>query len=133
MGQSQPPDNEQRPTIGADAVTAGAGSGTLLVLLANNLPDGHWARSWLVTLAPSVTMGIGYVWIRLRFLVDDWFAQRGAQVTFDQARKTLRAILADPDISEEHKARTRKALEDLEADFIRNTTSRFRARVRIKD
>lgn len=124
-----PPDSGPRPAIGADAITAGAGGGTLLAVLGNNLSDHYWFKSWIVILAPFMTVAIGYVWTRTRFWVEDWSEQRRAESAFHRAQATLRRALADPDISERHKERTRKELEDLELAFLRNTTRRARLRL----
>lgn len=101
-------------------------------MLAANLSDDHWFKSWLVILAPAVTAVVTYLWSRMRFEIDDALAQRSARIALQQARGTLHEILNDQNTSEEHKAQVRKDLEGLDRDFIRSTSVRFRSRLRAK-
>jgi hypothetical protein len=130
VADNNPASNEPGPQARPPAGAAGVSGGTLLVLLAQNLPDDNPAKSWLLILAPSATLAVAYVWARLRFALDDYLAQRSARSTFSQARTTLHEILNDPRTTEDHKTDVRKELKQLERDYINSTTARFRARLK---
>lgn len=59
MGQ-QPPSGSggSRVPANLDSATAGASLGTVIALLANNLPDTYWFKSWLIILAPIIAVGV---------------------------------------------------------------------------
>lgn len=110
----------------AGAGAAGAGSGTLLVLLANNLPDSNRWKSWLVLLAPSLTIAItvAYTWIRK--YVDDYLDERRIKRFISEAKVTLREALENPNTSEAHRRKLRAQLEELELLLVRASIEKVR-------
>jgi hypothetical protein len=98
----------------ASAGLAGVGGGTLLVLLARQLPDSNPYKAWALLLAPSlsVTLSAALLWFQsilrtyLKLKRNDWVFQR--------VRTTLENFLSNPHTSAEHKERIRQQLEQLE-------------------
>jgi len=111
----------------AGAGAAGAGSGTLLVLLANNLPDHSPWKSWLVVLAPSVSIGISVIYSWVRKAVDDYLEARKVKRFVTEAQQTLKEALENTNTSEPHRKRVRAQLEEREMLLV--TTSIQRVKV----
>jgi hypothetical protein len=122
MNKSAGSEKSRRSNLPAGA--AGAGGGTLLVLLANNLPaDNRW-KPWLVLIAPSVSIGISTLWIWLKHEIEGWLAKRALRAWIIEARQTLDSALRNPLTSEEHKAQLRRELEKLEALLVKTAMNR---------
>lgn len=110
----------------AGAGAAGAGSGTLLVLLANNLSDNHPWKSWLVLLAPSlsITVTVAYGWARKA--IDEYFEVRRTQRFIREAKGTLKEALDNPNTSDAHRAKLRAEFEELELHLVKTSIERVR-------
>ena len=98
--------------VGAGA--AGAGGGTLLVLLARNLPDDNPWKSWLVLLAPAVTVFLSGSWLWIQAAIAERAREKEKRQLFEMAKETIRKSMDDPHGSPEHKESLRKTLEDLQ-------------------
>jgi hypothetical protein len=98
----------------ASAGLAGAGGGTLLVLLARQLPDTNPYKPWALLLAPSVaiTLSAGLIWIQA--VLKTYFELKRKDWVFERVRTTLEKFLANPHTSAEHKEKIRQQLEQLE-------------------
>jgi hypothetical protein len=96
------------------AAGAGASGGTLLVLVANNLPPDHPLRPWLLGLAPTVAVALSWLAGWLKDLLDNWRDERDLATLIKQARETLEAATQDPIYSAEQREAFRKDLEALE-------------------
>lgn len=92
----------------------GAGSGTVLVLLANNLPETSALKSWLVILAPSVSILMGSIYHWVKSKVSEHFAQKDFTAAIESARETLNRALNNSTTTEAHKEVLREQLEKLE-------------------
>lgn len=103
--------SQRRQKIGA--VAAGAGTGTLLVVLAQNLPEST-LKSWLVLAAPTASTVLSWIWTWMRELVEIRVRDREKQQLFSTVRKTIVDALEDPLLSHEHKVSLRRQLEELE-------------------
>lgn len=106
----------------AAAQTAGAGTGTLLVILAGNLPESKW-KHLAIGIAPALSVSIssGLVWSRaylekreLKKQAQE--IQRREEEDFLEAKQTLEAAINKPGVNEARKDVLRKKLENLE-DF----------------
>jgi ribosomal protein L29 len=114
--------------VGAGA--AGAGIGTLLILLANNLTNNNPWKSWLVIVAPSASVAVsaGYAWLRVA--LDDYLDKRELRRIIAQARQTLQEALGNSNTSESHKVQLRKELEKLEILLVKTDIARIRTLTR---
>lgn len=110
----------------AGAGAAGAGSGTLLVLLANNLPDKSPWKSWLVLLAPSLSIGISVLYVWIRKAVDEYLEARKIERFVREAKATLQEALNNPNTSEAHRRKLRGQLEELELLHVKARIQRVR-------
>jgi hypothetical protein len=110
--------------VGAGA--AGAGSGTLLVLLANNLPEGSPWKSWLVILAPSVSIAISVLYGWSKASIDRRAARKELGQVVDRARFTLQKALENPSTSLEHRKQLQKELEGLELILVKADLDKIR-------
>jgi hypothetical protein len=105
----------------AAAHTAGAGTGTLMVILANNLPEGKW-KHMVAAAAPTLAIGIssGLVWIRAfmekrRLEKQRREEARIADEYFNNAMDTIEEALSKPNLTEERRnelEQKRQLLED---------------------
>lgn len=96
------------------AGTAGAGGGTLLVALANGLPDSSSLRDWLLLSAPTVALITSAAVAAGIFQYRSWIRERLVSRAIRSAKEAIAEGLANPQTSDEHKARLRKALENIE-------------------
>lgn len=87
---------------------AGAGGGTLLVLIANTLPD-PWNKI-LASLAPTFSIALAWVLVFLYQYVES----KRIDLWVARATRTLEKALANPHTGEEHKEFLRHKLEELE-------------------
>lgn len=106
--------NQNKSSERVIAGATGAGSGTLLVILANNLPETSPWKSWLVIIAPSISVLAGglYHWCKEKIV--EHFQQRDFVTAIEQARQTLEKSLRNPATTEEHKKELQANLEKLE-------------------
>lgn len=110
--------------VGAGA--AGAGGGTLLVLLANNLPaDSTW-KSWLVIFAPSVSIAISVLYGWIKATLDKRAARKELAEVVDRAKLTLQQALENPATSQEHRKQLQKELEGLELILVKADLDKIR-------
>lgn len=89
-------------TTRLDAVGSGGtavGSGTLLVLLAQNLPQDNRYRPWMLILAPSITVAIGWLWSRVLRLVSRSLKRRSMRRAREEVLAALSEMIARPDIT----------------------------------
>ncbi len=101
-----------RTTTGAGAT--GASAGTLLVLLARNLPENNPWKSWALILAPSLAVLLSWLLIKVRYEADYYLTRRNRERIFDNITTKIGKALDNPLTSEEHKASMRKELEQVE-------------------
>ncbi|MFB6453886.1 hypothetical protein ACE38W_01345 [Chitinophaga sp. Hz27] len=96
----------------------GAGGGTLIIKLAQNLPDSHPLKSWLIILAPAIALFIRYLWNFLSpevtFRVKRWRTARNRKNLVCQ----IDSMLMDPILSEESKALLKVQSEQVKLSII---------------
>jgi hypothetical protein len=110
----------------AGAGAAGAGSGTLLVLLANNLPERNPWRSWLVLLAPSLSIAITVAYAWGRKAIDEYLERRRVERFVREAKVTLKEALENRNTSETHRKKLRAQLEELELLLVKASIEKVR-------
>ena len=116
--------NQQPSTTSASI--AGASSGTLLVLLASNLPDNYPLKSWLVIIAPSVSIAFSLIW---KFLIREKNAyyKRKRVVKFKKLlRKKIEEALNDGLISSDEAATLRRKMIEIELQSIDNLANKIK-------
>jgi len=102
------------------------GGGTLLVLLAQSLPDDSVLRSWIVVLAPSVSVALSALWLWIRREIDRQIERRRFEAAIREARAALMAGVENPNTSDAHKEELRKHLEELEMLLVQANMDRIR-------
>ena len=90
---------------------AGAGGGTVLVVLARSLPDTNPWKTPLLIVAPSVTVIVSAIWLFAWRSIIALYRQKQRKRLFAEAKKTLSEGIENPHASEEHRAVLRKRLE----------------------
>ncbi|WP_440133590.1 hypothetical protein [Chitinophaga sancti] len=116
--------NQQPSTTSASI--AGASSGTLLVLLASNLPDTYPLKSWLIIIAPSVSIAFSLIW---KFLIREKNAyyKRKRVVKFKKLLlKKIEAALSDGLISPEEAAALKRKMIEIELQSIDNLANKIK-------
>lgn len=104
------PKKSNKVTTGA----VGAGSGTVLVIIANSLPDTSSFKNVLIHLAPSLTVVIGGLFGYCSYKVRKALLDRDRNTAFKKAKKTLHESLNNDKTSDEHKKNLIQNLEEIE-------------------
>jgi hypothetical protein len=94
---------------------AGAGSGTLFLLLARTLPDRY--ETWkqvAIYLAPTVSVAMAAALIWLREFLRDMLNERLKNRMFDQAQRKLEEIRNNQHTSQQEKERITDKLAELQ-------------------
>jgi hypothetical protein len=123
--------SEPTTAVRSDAGVVGVSGGTILATLASSLDDSVGIKNPLLILAPSISVGVAYLWSRLRSIVDDKLQQRATDVAFRNCVATLKGVLDDPDTTPAYANETRQTLEKFEKFYIQNAEKRFRARLKV--
>jgi hypothetical protein len=122
---------DARPTstneAAAGAGAAGVGAGTLLVLIANTLPEGHWAKPFLVWAAPSLTVVSTAAWYWIQHRVIETLHTREALARINDARRLLLRQLDSSSTPEHRRAWIRAELEKLDDIEVAQVMTRVNA------
>ena len=117
--------NNQQPSS-TSASIAGASSGTLLVLLANNLPDSYPLKSWLVIIAPSVSIAFSLLW-KILIREKNAYYKRKRVIKFKKLlQKKIEAALSDGLISAEEAAALKRKMIEIELQSIDNLANKIK-------
>ncbi len=100
---------------------AGIGGGTGLVAIANALPDKDPLKPWLLLLAPTITVGLAVFWLFIRVAVENVIEDLRIKNVARGLREYVRAALADPNCTEQHRQMLQTQLRKL--DLIVTTRS----------
>jgi hypothetical protein len=119
-------DGLRRRSTRLGAGAAGAGGGTLLVLMANNLPSTHPWRSWLVLLAPSASVAVSALYTWATSSLDQYFRKRELRTLIQQAKATLQDALASSSTSSDHRQQLTKELEQLELLLVQTDMEKIK-------
>jgi hypothetical protein len=108
----------KKTRVGSKA--AGAGGGTLLVLVANTLPQNSPWKPWILAAAPTVTVSLStfFTWGIGETL--NYFKNKQLYKALIRAKKATADRLKTEGTSAKHKALMRRNLEELEKIEVRN-------------
>ncbi len=109
-----------------DAGIAGAGGGTLVAVIANQFPDTNVAKSILQYASPSISILLSVLWIWLQVKIANYIRDIEVARLINKTRKKLRERIEDNNISEEHRHKLRKELENLDSIDI----NRFKSKIK---
>jgi hypothetical protein len=101
-------------SVRSGAGIAGASGGTIIALVANNLPPSNGWRPWLILIAPSVSVAIGGVVIWANRILEEYLNNKRKRILFERLKKTIQTALASPNTSDTHKSELRAQLEKIE-------------------
>ncbi|MCW3467520.1 hypothetical protein [Chitinophaga nivalis] len=79
------------------------GGGTLLVLLAKNLPDSYAVKSWLVIAAPSITIAFAFIWRYIEWKFENYSKNKQIRKATIALIKEIDILLQDPTVPEHEK------------------------------
>jgi hypothetical protein len=102
---------------------AGAGGGTLVAVIASQLPDDNAAKSLLIYLAPSISILLTLLWGWVRIKLLNYINDREFERLIDVAIDKLDTRIADPNISEEYRdslKRKRQEFDEMSIDRIKS-------------
>lgn len=105
-------------TSSTPATVAGASGGTLLVVLAQNLPDDNPFKSWLIILAPAATIAIVAVWKwATKKIVNHWKTKKIEDLK-QKIRADIMRTLTNPHFPDAHKEELKRKLAQLEVASV---------------
>jgi hypothetical protein len=113
----------------AAATAAGAGSGTLVALIANNLPDSNGAKPWLILIAPSVSLASGAVWMWAQAKFANFVKEYELKLLIAQANKAINEAMKHPNMPEKEVLRLNRMRDEL----VQMKLERVMQQVRIKN
>jgi hypothetical protein len=103
------------------AGAAGAGGGTVFLLLAKNLPETNPWKSWLVIIAPTLAVALSGIYAWCLHQATEWINGWQFERYFQRAEQTLINALQDPNISEQRRKRLSSELEEIRLLRIKKT------------
>jgi hypothetical protein len=111
-----PAENNNNQNLPANV--AGAGGGTLLLLLAQNLPETNEYRSWLIIVAPSITVAIVAIWKWATKKIDNYWKFRKIESLKEKLRKDIDKAIKNPNFPTDQIDDLRRKLAELELTAI---------------
>jgi len=123
---SQQASNTQQPNS-TSASIAGAGGGTLLVLLANNLPESYALKSWLVIIAPSVSIVLSMFWKYISRKSNAYFKVKKVERSKKLLQKKIETALQNGIISAEEAAMLKRKMAEIELQSIDNLANKIKS------
>ncbi|SEW19065.1 hypothetical protein SAMN05428988_2935 [Chitinophaga sp. YR573] len=124
---STPASNIQQPNNTTSASIAGASGGTLLVLLANNLPESYPLKSWLVIIAPSVSIVLSLFWKFLSKKTNIYFKGKKVEKSKTLLQKKIQAALNNGLISQEEAIVLKRKMIEIELQSIDNLANKIKS------
>ncbi len=112
MNELVDPQKDKGSKVGA--IAAGAGGGTLLVVLANALPEGSQWKHTLVLVAPSISVTLSVIWLWVQKEIVCYIRNRKVLAVANRVKSRLLEALANQNTSEEHRLIIQQRLENLE-------------------
>ncbi len=117
--------------VGAGA--AGGGIGTIIAALANGMPHDAPYKSVLTVSAPLLAVVISGLWLFIKTVYIDPYANRKKHAAADAAMERILAdaranadkVLNNPNSSEAHKKEVRRLVEELERLQLEKITERM--------
>lgn len=123
---STPASNIQQPNS-TSASIAGASGGTLLVLLANNLSESYPLKSWLVIVAPSVSIVLSLFWKFISKKTITYFKGKKVEKSKILLQKKIQAALNNGLISEEEASILKRKMIEIELQSIDNLANKIKS------
>lgn len=111
----------------SNAGLAGAGGGTLVAVIANELPEGNLLKVPLIYCAPSISLILTMVWVWLQVRIASYFREREVKNLVEDLRNELASKLRDPDISEDTRDQLQKELEELNLISVQRLKERLQS------
>jgi len=104
---------------------AEASSGTLLVLLAENLPESNVYRSWLIIVAPTLSVFI--TWVLKK--IDNYFKNKKIKTLQTKLKAEIDKTLADPNscLSTQDKEKLEQYRSEIEMLSVENMRKRLQS------
>ncbi|MFC2973322.1 hypothetical protein ACFOJE_14020 [Azotobacter bryophylli] len=107
--------------IGGGATAAS--SGTLIIMIANSLPQDSLYKIALLHAAPTITVIIGAIATYLISWVKQHLARRELEDAVSDAKSYMVEMLKNPETSDGHKNNIRQKLEQLESVTVESKLS----------
>ncbi|TWW01315.1 hypothetical protein [Chitinophaga pinensis] len=123
---SQQASNTQQPSS-TSASIAGAGGGTLLVLLASNLPDTYPLKSWLVIIAPSISIVLSVFWKFISRKSNAYFKVKKVERSKKLLQKKIETALQNGIISPEEASILKRKMAEIELQSIDNLANKIKS------
>jgi len=123
---SAPAPNIQQPNS-TSASIAGASGGTLLVLLANNLSESYPLKSWLVIIAPSVSIVLSLFWKYLSRKTNAYFKGKKVEKSKVLLQKKIQAALDNGLISQKEAAILKRKMIEIELQSIDHLANKIKS------
>ncbi|QHS62411.1 hypothetical protein [Chitinophaga agri] len=123
---SQQASNTQQPNS-TSASIAGAGGGTLLVLLASNLPETYPLKSWLVIIAPSVSIVLSLFWKFISRKSNAYFKVKKVERSKKLLQKKIETALQNGIISPEEATMLKRKMAEIELQSIDNLANKIKS------
>jgi hypothetical protein len=106
---------------------AGAGSGTLVSVVANQLPDTNVLKVPLLYCAPSLSIVIALVLVWVQVRIVSYFREKEVKNLVEITRREIKKSLEDQSISKEHRDQLQKELEDLNMLSVQRLKTRLQS------
>lgn len=101
--------------LNTKASVAGGGGGTFLLALADRLPSEYaLIKSTLIYISPAAGVALAALWVILAAWLRKRKRRTDMRALIDEARHMCESVCANPNSSGEHKAKSRKNLEEFE-------------------
>ena len=110
-----------------NAGLAGAGGGTLIAVIANQLPDSHFAKPLLHYSAPSFSILLTALWVWIQVQVVNLARDRAFNSYIRKARQDTEKRIQDPHITEEYRSILQSRLRELDEMKYNRLKSRIMA------
>lgn len=111
----------------SNAGLAGAGGGTLVAVIANELPEGNLLKVPLIYCAPSISLILTMIWVWLQVRIASYFREREVKTLIEALRNELETKLRDPEISADIRAQLQKELEELNLISVQRLKERLQS------
>lgn len=122
MAKSSLP-SKKRNNSNLQSGVAGAGSGTLLLLLAKNIPDNYPIKSWLILIAPTVSIILA--WFAKK--VDVYFKEKKVEGLKEEYKNKINSALNNPYASDQDKEKLKKMLVEIDLADIESISAKIKS------
>lgn len=120
------PDRHADVKVNTSAGVAGAGGGTLLVLIASKLSDGDPLKIVLLAIAPTTTLIFRGATLWLQKRIYERYQKYELRRTIEQARKTLDQALKDPHLRAKERIRLISMRKELDTMYLESQIKHVR-------